>query len=151
MTSEPVCRPTSRSVRVIWVLLGSIALGIGIIGIPLPILPTTPFLLAAAYCYARGSRRAHEWLLRNRLLGAFIVSGEVGMPRWFRLIMILFVWAACIISLWLFARDQWQQMAVLLVGIIMTVYLILVPGAPRKDTSALIGDDNASAGDERRP
>ncbi len=133
MTSEPVCRPTNRVARASWVLLGSVALGIGIIGIPLPILPTTPFLLVATYCYARGSKRCHDWLVNHRLLGAFIVSGEVGMPRWLKAVMIAFVWAACAVSLFLFAKEQWQQMVLFAVGCGMTAYLVLMRGVARGD------------------
>ena len=58
--------------RQLWVVGGTILLGIGVVGIFLPLLPTTPFLLLAAFCYSRGSRRFHRWLLGNRFLGAYI-------------------------------------------------------------------------------
>jgi uncharacterized membrane protein YbaN (DUF454 family) len=49
--------------------LGHLCLAIGLIGIPLPLLPTTPFLLLAAFFYARGSQRFHDWLYQHRRLG----------------------------------------------------------------------------------
>ena len=48
---------------------GFIALGLGILGIPLPLLPTTPFLLLAAVCFARGSERWHQWLISHKTFG----------------------------------------------------------------------------------
>ena len=54
------------------IILGTLALGLGIIGIFVPLLPTTPLLLAAAACYLRGSERMYEWLLNRRRLGPFI-------------------------------------------------------------------------------
>jgi len=56
----------------LFIAAGSISLGIGIVGIAVPLLPTTPFLLLAAYCYSRGSRRLHNKLLSNRLIGSYL-------------------------------------------------------------------------------
>lgn len=58
--------------RILFIVVGTILLGIGGLGVLLPIVPTTPFLLLAAACYARGSKRIHRWMLRNRVFGAFI-------------------------------------------------------------------------------
>ena len=54
-------------VRWLWIIAGSISLALGIIGIFLPLLPTTPFLLLTAACYARGSSRLHNWLLNLKM------------------------------------------------------------------------------------
>lgn len=55
--------------RAIWLAAGIISLGLGLLGIPLPLLPTTPFLLLAAFCFARGSDRLHSWLINHPRLG----------------------------------------------------------------------------------
>ena len=55
--------------RRLWVIAGCIAFGIGIVGIVIPLLPTTPLLILAAYCFSRGSRRLHDWLLNHPTLG----------------------------------------------------------------------------------
>ncbi|MAG58571.1 MAG: hypothetical protein CMJ83_19965 [Planctomycetes bacterium] len=52
--------------------LGVLFVAVGTVGIFLPVLPTTPFILLAAACFARGSRRAHAWLLRTRVFGPMI-------------------------------------------------------------------------------
>ncbi len=59
----------SQFVRLFWLIAGIASLGAGIIGIVLPLLPTTPFLLLAAYCFARGSQRLHDWLVNHPRLG----------------------------------------------------------------------------------
>ena len=60
--------------RTLWLLIGLTSLVLGIVGIVLPLLPTTPFVLLSAYCFARSSPRLHDWLLAHRLLGPLITD-----------------------------------------------------------------------------
>lgn len=62
----------SPPVRVALIVCGSLATALGFVGVLLPVLPTTPFLLIAAYCYARSSQRLYDWLLRTRGFGPLI-------------------------------------------------------------------------------
>ncbi len=57
-----------------WLLLpaGILAVGLGVVGAFVPLLPTTPFLLLAAACFARSSDRHYEWLLNHRWMGAYV-------------------------------------------------------------------------------
>lgn len=64
--------------RSIFILAGTVCLVIGAIGILLPILPTTPFLLLAAACYYKGSERMHRWLLNNKWFGNYIRNYKEG-------------------------------------------------------------------------
>ena len=64
----------SKLVRYVLLVAGSIFLVLGTLGIFLPVLPTTPFLLLTAACYARGSIRIYNWLMNNRYFGAYIRS-----------------------------------------------------------------------------
>jgi len=70
--SNEVKHHRSLSVRVLLVALGTLFVIIGIIGIFLPILPTTPFMLLAAACYAKSSSRFYNWIMNNRIFGPII-------------------------------------------------------------------------------
>ena len=48
-------------IKILWLVIGFLAMGIGMIGVALPVLPTTPFLLLASFCLAKGSERFHKW------------------------------------------------------------------------------------------
>jgi uncharacterized membrane protein YbaN (DUF454 family) len=88
-------KPKHRKlVRGILVVAGTLFLGLGILGVFLPLLPTTPFLLLAAACYLRSSQRFYNWLLGNRLLGSYIknyLEGK-GMPLRAKIFSISLLW-----------------------------------------------------------
>lgn len=56
-----------KPIRIIWMLLGLLCLGLGTAGIVLPILPTVPFYMATVFCFAKGSEKLHRWFLGTQL------------------------------------------------------------------------------------
>lgn len=68
----------NRLIKYLLIAGGSIAVILGVIGIFLPVLPTTPFLLLAAACYARSSQRFYNWLITNRYCGKYIRNYREG-------------------------------------------------------------------------
>jgi len=61
--------PRPAWIRMLWLSAGALALGLGVIGIFLPLLPTTPFVLVAAFCFSRGCLRCEAWLMAHPKLG----------------------------------------------------------------------------------
>jgi uncharacterized membrane protein YbaN (DUF454 family) len=86
----------SKLIRGILIIAGTFFLGFGIIGIFLPLLPTTPFLLLAAACYARSSKRFYNWLLNNKWLGNYIKNyrERKAVLLKIKVISIFFLWVA---------------------------------------------------------
>ena len=72
----PAPRDRNPFVRTLYVIMGCVCVGLGIVGAFLPVLPTTPFMLLGAACFTRGSERAHGWLVANRVFGPSIRSWE---------------------------------------------------------------------------
>jgi uncharacterized membrane protein YbaN (DUF454 family) len=80
--------------RILWFIAGTICVVLGAIGIVLPILPTTPFLLAAAACYYKSSERMHKWLLNNKWFGEYIrnyTEGK-GIPLKTKIVAVSLLW-----------------------------------------------------------
>jgi hypothetical protein len=62
----------SRAARLTWLVVGLLALALGAIGVALPLLPTTPFILVAAFAFAQSSEKLHRWLLAHNVFGPLI-------------------------------------------------------------------------------
>jgi uncharacterized membrane protein YbaN (DUF454 family) len=60
--------------RLFWIGLGLASMALGVLGIVLPLLPTTPFMILAAWCFANSSPRLHDWLLSHRTFGPMILD-----------------------------------------------------------------------------
>lgn len=80
--------------KTVCIILGTVSLALGIIGIFLPLLPTTPFLLLTAALYFRGSPRLYQWLLNHKCLGPYIRSfrENKAIPLRAKIISLLLMW-----------------------------------------------------------
>ncbi|MBL4892887.1 MAG: YbaN family protein [Rhizobiaceae bacterium] len=74
--SRPVAQTASRGKRVLWMMLGLVALVLGAIGVFLPILPTTPFVILAAFAFGKSIPAWRRWLVGNRVFGPIIKNWE---------------------------------------------------------------------------
>ena len=105
-SDSPPPRRAGRLTRPLLVVAGLVSTGVGIVGIALPVLPTTPFLILAAWCFARSSERLHRWLVTHRRFGVYIVGFVYGggIPRRAKLTAIAVLWASisvsCVVIVW---------------------------------------------------
>lgn len=122
-------RTNNRLLKWLLISIGLLCTGLGIIGIFVPLLPTTPFLLLAAACFARSSERFHTWLIEHNHLGPMI-SGYLdgsGIPLRAKRIAITLVWLTLGSSTLLLVKPIWAQGILLLLAIGITWYLWQLP------------------------
>lgn len=114
-------------------MLGIGAVVAGVIGIVLPLVPTTPFLLLAAFAFARGSPVLHKWLLQHPLLGQIIEDWQRdgAIEHRARNAAIIVMVVGLLISLWL-EVPNWVLLLQLLIFTAVGVFLATRP-APRRD------------------
>lgn len=107
---------------------GTISLILGIIGIVLPILPTTPFLLITAAAYARSSKKFYNWLLNNRILGMYIRNYREGkgMPIKVKIITIFMLWIVILISIFIMINLLWVQILLVIIASIVSFHVIMI-------------------------
>jgi uncharacterized membrane protein YbaN (DUF454 family) len=119
-----------KIVRALFLVAGTFSLALGAIGIFLPILPTTPFLLISAACFLRSSQRMHNWLLDNRWFGEYIKNYQEGrgIPYKTKIVTLVFLWAAILYSAFI-ALDEILigQVALLIIAFGVSIHLIRLP------------------------
>lgn len=122
--------------RAVYFTVGATSVVMGVIGILLPLWPTTCFLLLAGWCFARSSERAERWLHENRLFGKYlrdyrehgVVSARV------RSTTIIVLWAFMALSAFLLLEHLWAVAILMLVGAAVTIHLYSLPTAVRAAT-----------------
>ncbi len=119
---HPILRP---------LLLGTglLCTGLGIVGIFVPLLPTTPFLLLAAACFARSSDKFHTWLLTHDRLGPFVAGylDGSGIPARAKAISIVMIWITLPPSAMLLVPVGWVKVLLILLAICITLYVLRLP------------------------
>jgi uncharacterized membrane protein YbaN (DUF454 family) len=119
--------PQQRNAVVRYALLtvGWLAVALGVVGIFLPVLPTTPFMLLAAACFVRSSERFYVWLVEHPRLGPWFrdyLEGN-GIPLKGKAYTILTMWVSIGISCWVVPL-VWARVAMLLSAALVTLYIV---------------------------
>lgn len=114
--------------RTILLIIGWLAVGLATIGVVLPLLPTTPFLLLAAWCFARSSPRFHHWLLYRSWFGSYIRYWQQyrAMPPGAKPRAICFTLLTFAVSLWL-VKILWVRILLVVILAALLLFLWRIP------------------------
>ncbi|MBC8320010.1 MAG: YbaN family protein [Bacteroidetes bacterium] len=112
----------------VWNILGRIFAGIGITGIFIPLLPTTPFLLLAAYCFNRGSESMPDWFVKNKLIGQYLNNyrEKKGISLRSKMNSIFLLWFAVGASIYL-SNNLYIRIILVIVIVGVTTHILLMP------------------------
>ncbi len=129
-TLKPQARPRPL-IRALLIAAGLLCVGLATAGVFLPILPTTPFLLLAAACFARSSERLYRWLHENRWFGPFLTRyrAGLGIPLASKLMILTLLWLTLAASAFLAMPDRlwWVRLILAAVGLGVTTHLLWIP------------------------
>ena len=115
------------SVKIILTIIGLLSLGLGVAGIFLPLLPTTPLLLLAAWCFIRSSSRLYDWLLNHPYLGEYIRNfrENKAIPLRVKVVSVAMIWLTigyCIVAV--VEEYWWAQVAMLALAAAITWHIL---------------------------
>ncbi len=111
----------------ILIVLGSLFLVLGVVGIFLPLLPTTPFLLLTVYCYLRSSKKLYNWLMSNKILGAYIYNYMTykAVLRSTKIGTMIILWAGLAVSM-VMINSWWIRGLLIAVGIGVSIHVLML-------------------------
>ena len=114
--------------RYLYLISGFLLVVIGVIGIFLPILPTTIFLILASACFVKSSPRANEWLRNHKILGAYIKNyqDKTGLTIKAKVFNIVFLWIMILSSAYFFTEELYIKLLLIGIAIGVTIHLLMV-------------------------
>lgn len=114
--------------RALLIVCGTLSVILGVLGIFLPVLPTTPFLLLAAICYARSSERCYQWLMKNRWCGKYIRNYREGkgVPRKHKILTIVLLWMTIGYTFWFVVSLWWIRLLLVAIAIGVTIHIVKI-------------------------
>ncbi len=131
-----------RIAKALWSAAGTFFLVIGIIGIAVPVLPTTPFLLLAAACYLRGSKRMYDWMMTNRVFGKYLRDYHEGRGVSWRVkaSATAFLWIVILTTAIFFTDKLWLRLVLVVVAVAVSAHIVMIrpkaSNCPGKETEA---------------
>ena len=112
--------------RYLLAILGTVSLVLGVMGIFLPVLPTTPFLLLSAALYMRSSQRLYEWLMSHKHLGPYIKNfrEHKALPLRVKIVSVTMVWATLLYCAFDVAKEWWMSVMFIAIATGVTIHIL---------------------------
>ena len=123
-----------KFIKILFVIAGTIFLLLGAIGILLPVVPTTPFLLLSAACYYKGSKRSHNWILNNKWFGHYIknyTEGK-GISLKAKIFTISLLWLTILYSIIFVINILIVQLILFIIAIGVSIHIITITTYKKK-------------------
>lgn len=120
---------TSSVKKGIYFIVGSISLAAGVLGVFLPVIPTTPFILLSAWCFFRSSEKIYEWVISNETFGPTIENYQEGrgITKNTKIRAIVMMWLAISASVYFFISNMYLIAFLYLIAILVSIYLYRLP------------------------
>lgn len=115
-----------RRPNVFWMTIAFVSLGLGVIGIFIPIMPTAPFLLLSVYLFSKHSERYHTWLTQHPLLKHYLVPRPI--PIWFKVAGWVVIWIGTVL-LWPLIPVKWMRFSLVSFSAVASLLLLVMPNA----------------------
>jgi uncharacterized membrane protein YbaN (DUF454 family) len=114
--------------RLFFFSLGVTLFGVGAVGVVVPVLPTTPFVLASFFCFGKSSKKAERWISNNRYFGSYIENykAKQGVPLDIKIKSIVFLWVMLILSFIFFFNQNYIFILLIIVGMAVTAHILLL-------------------------
>ena len=124
--------------RTVWFVLGLLSMIVGLIGIPVPGLPTTPLMILAAACFAKSSQRFYDWIINNRMFGEHVKNYREGngIPKKSKPIILGTMWIFVLFAVFIGIPDSAPDVsryATLLLAGIGTIFILRIPSLESSD------------------
>ncbi|QQK81817.1 YbaN family protein [Salicibibacter cibi] len=112
--------------KTVLTICGSLSVALGVLGIVLPLLPTTPFLLLAAACYAKSSDRLYHWLITNKHFGSYIENYRAGkgIPLKAKVTAVLVLWVSLFLTIFFVIPLASVQWLLFFIGACVTGFIL---------------------------
>ena len=120
--------PISPLVKYFYLISGFLLVTIGVIGIFLPFLPTTIFLILASICFLKSSPKANEWLRNHKILGGYIdnYQNKKGLTRNAKITNIITLWISISLSAFFLTDELYIRIILLAIAIGVTIHLVMI-------------------------
>ncbi|MBM2814876.1 MAG: hypothetical protein HW421_1638 [Ignavibacteria bacterium] len=126
--------PKNKITKYLYIIIGMISFCLGIVGIFLPLLPTTPFLLLSAYLWAKSSKRLYHWLMTNKYFGKYLteIRENKSIPIKTKIISLTIMWSSILYSTLVIIENHIVNGLLYLSTLFISYHIIKFPTLKKK-------------------